>query len=52
MSVEECRKYLPELNHLPDSEIIKIRDNLTEIINWVLNIAMKENLKELHKNSQ
>lgn len=49
MSVEECRKYLPELNHLPDR---KICDNLTEIINWVLNIAMKENLKELHKNSQ
>lgn len=42
MSIEECHKYLPELNHLPDNEIIKIRDNLTKIINFALNIAIKE----------
>ncbi len=42
MSVKECRKYLPELNHLPDSEIIKIRDYLIEIVNLALNTAMKE----------
>ena len=36
MTVEECRKYLTDLDHLPDEEIIKIRDNLTFIINSIL----------------
>lgn len=42
MTVEDCRKYLPKLNHLSDAEIIKIRDNLIHIVNFGLNRAFEE----------
>lgn len=32
LSVDECGKSLPEMNHLPGAEIIKICDNLTVVV--------------------
>ena len=47
ITLEECRKLLPKLNHLPDSEIIKIRDNLTQIINSLLGRAFKDHKRKI-----
>ena len=42
LTLEECRECLPGLEHLSDEQIIKIRDNLTFIINSLLNRLLSE----------
>ncbi|MDR0803876.1 MAG: hypothetical protein LBO08_02190 [Rickettsiales bacterium] len=55
LSVQECRKYLIGIDLLkdkPDKEIEKLRDNLTQVINTLLNKAKRDgNTASNHKSS-
>ena len=42
LTLEECRELAPVLKDLPDEQVIKIRDNLTIIVNTLLRRVLED----------